>query len=144
MVNYIRILDCFGLMSGLRINDDKSTLVPINCDEESVAEIRSILNCLVVSLSIKYLGISLGANPNQVKTWQSIINRIRNWLSWWKMGMLSKVGRIVLIKSILNNLPTYYFGLFKMPRSVAKEIISILKRFFWGKKEGDRFHPLVK
>ena len=31
-----------------------------------------------------------------------------------------------------------------MPKAVAKEIISIQRRFFWGKREGDRFHPLVK
>ena len=75
-----------------------------------MAEIKSVLNCLVVSLPIKYLGIPLSANPNRIETWQPIINRIRKRLSGWKMGMLSKAGRIVLIKSVLNNLPIYYLG----------------------------------
>ena len=34
VVNYRRILNYFGEMSGLRISYDKSALVPIHCDEE--------------------------------------------------------------------------------------------------------------
>ncbi|XP_015935098.1 uncharacterized mitochondrial protein AtMg01250-like [Arachis duranensis] len=32
--NYRRLLRCFELMSGLSINFDKSSLIPINCDEQ--------------------------------------------------------------------------------------------------------------
>ncbi|XP_016185996.1 uncharacterized protein LOC107627686 [Arachis ipaensis] len=32
--NYKRLLRCFELMSGLSINFDKSSLIPINCDEQ--------------------------------------------------------------------------------------------------------------
>ena len=125
LMNYRHILDCFDVMSGLRINYEKYALVPINCDEDWVVEIRRIMNCLVVSLPIKYLGIPLGANPNRIETRQPIIDRIRKRLCGWKMSMLAKGGRIVLIKSILNNLLIYYLGLFKMPKSIAKEIIFI-------------------
>ncbi|XP_016185980.1 uncharacterized protein LOC107627668 [Arachis ipaensis] len=31
--NYARLLRCFEMMSGLSINFDKSSLIPINCDQ---------------------------------------------------------------------------------------------------------------
>ena len=49
--------------------------------------------------------------------------------------MLSRVGRLSLIKSVLNNLPIYYPEVFKMPKQVARKIISLQNRFFWGLKE---------
>ena len=59
------------------------------------------------------------------------------------MKLLSKAGRVVLIKSMLNNLLLYYLGLFRMPKAVAREIIAMQRRFFWGKNEEDMFRPLV-
>ncbi|XP_016169157.1 uncharacterized protein LOC107611777 [Arachis ipaensis] len=47
--NYKRLLRCFELMSGLNINFDKSSLIPINCDEQWI----QILN----SLSVYYLSL---------------------------------------------------------------------------------------
>ena len=54
--------------------------------------------------------------------------------------MLSKASRLVLIKIVLNSLPIYYLGLLKMPKAIAKKIISLQSKFFWGmKKEGKGF-----
>ncbi|XP_057739799.1 uncharacterized protein LOC130956860 [Arachis stenosperma] len=61
--NYRRILRCFELMSGLSVNFDKSSLIPVNCDDQWVQRMCSVLDCKEASLPVKYLGISLGANP---------------------------------------------------------------------------------
>ena len=57
LVNLRRILGCFSLMSGLKINFEKSGMIPINCQEALVEELKNCLGCKVVSLSITYLGI---------------------------------------------------------------------------------------
>lgn len=49
--------------------------------------------------------------------------------------LLSRSGKAQLIRSVLNNLPTYYLSVFKMPNRVAKKIIQMEKRFFWGSDE---------
>ncbi|XP_016206725.1 uncharacterized protein LOC107647118 [Arachis ipaensis] len=66
--NYKRFLRCFELMSGLSINFDKSSLIPINCEEQWVERMCNLLGCKGDALLVKYLGISLGANPRLVKT----------------------------------------------------------------------------
>ena len=45
---------------------------------------------------------------------------------------LSIGGRVVLIKSVLESLPSYYFSLYKAPVTVVNKLESIIRRFLWG------------
>lgn len=74
----------------------------------------------------------LGGNAKRKKFWEPIIQKIEKRLSLWKSKLISKVGRGQLIKSVLNNLPSYYLSLFKIPNCVGKRIISLGRRFFKG------------
>ncbi|XP_057720056.1 uncharacterized protein LOC130934510 [Arachis stenosperma] len=127
--NYRRLLRCFELMSGLSINFDKSSLISINCEESWVQGMCGVLGCKAASLPVKYLGISLGANPRLVKTWKPIIDKVEEKLSLWKAKALNKAGKLVLIKSVLNSLPVYYLSLYKMPKGVAEKLITLQRRF---------------
>lgn len=49
----------------------------------------------------------------------------------WKAESLNKAGRVVLLKSSLDSLPTYWFSLFKLPVGVSKNIDGIRRKFFW-------------
>ena len=50
---------------------------------------------------------------------------------------------MVLIKSVLNNLPIYYLSIFKMPKAVAQRIINMQRKFFWCSESSQRGFPLV-
>ncbi|XP_016199813.1 uncharacterized protein LOC107640826 [Arachis ipaensis] len=142
--NYKRLLRCFELMSGLSINFDKSSLIPVNCDEQWVQRMCSLLGCKGDTLPVKYLGISLGANPRLVKTWKPIIDKVEEKLSLWKAKVLNKAGKLVLIKSALNSLSVYYLSLFKMPKAVAEKLISLQRRFLWSKEDDSNGMALVR
>ena len=98
----------------------------------------------MLSLPIRYLGILAGANPRREETWDPIIDKIKKKLNGWNSKLLSRARRLMLINLVLNNLPLYYLRLFKMPKRVAKRIISLQCDFFWGGKDGGRAIPLVK
>ncbi|XP_016182625.1 uncharacterized protein LOC107624684 [Arachis ipaensis] len=56
--NYKRLLRCFELMSGLSINFDKSSLIPINCEEQWIQNMCQLLGCKVLnSLPVYYLSL---------------------------------------------------------------------------------------
>ncbi|XP_016164370.1 uncharacterized protein LOC107606876 [Arachis ipaensis] len=142
--NYARLLRCFEMMSGLTINFDKSSLIPINYEQQWSYNMCNLLGCKEASLPIRYLGISLGANLRLVRTWKPVIDKVEEKLSLWKAKVLNKAGKLVLIKSMLNSMPVYYLSLYKMPKAVAEKLISLQRRFLWSKEEGRNGLPLVK
>ena len=131
-------------MSGLKINFHKSTLIPIYCDEGRVEEARDIIHCLVLQLLIKYLGIPLGANLRHERPWVPLLGKVAKKLSSWKSIVLSRAGRLVLIKSVHNSLPLYYMGLSKVPKKVLEKLVGIQRRFLWAGSDGRRGIPLVR
>ncbi|XP_016162179.1 uncharacterized protein LOC107604964 [Arachis ipaensis] len=142
--NYKRLLRCFEPMSGLSINFEKSSFIPVNCEQRWTRQMCQLLGCKEASLPVRYLGISLGANPRLVKTWKPVIDKVEEKLSLWKAKTLNKVGKLVLIKSVLNSLPIYYLSLYKMLKPVAEKLISLQRRFLWSKDDGKIGMPLVR
>ena len=69
---------------------------------------------------------------NKHAAWKPVIDKIQCRLASWKAKILSRAGRLTLIKSVLNSMPVYYMSMFKMPKGVASKIVSIQRRFFWG------------
>lgn len=49
-----------------------------------------------------------------------------------------KGGRLVLIKSTLQNLPVYLLSCRIVPITVVEEIEKIIKRFLWGTGDGKK------
>nr|XP_025675136.1 uncharacterized protein LOC112775601 [Arachis hypogaea] len=142
--NYKRLLHCFELMSGLSINFEKSSLIPVNYEQRWTRKMCCLLDCKEAALPVRYLEISLGANPRLVKMWQPVIDKVEDKLGLWKAKTLNKAGKLVLIKSVLNSLSIYYLSLYKMPKAVAEKLISLQCRFLWSKEDGRVGMPLVR
>ncbi|CAL5404238.1 unnamed protein product [Camellia sinensis] len=110
--NIKRILRCFEISSGLKINYHKSVICGIGVDDGLLHEFASSLNCKHQKLPLSYLGLPLGANPSRRSTWQPVLDKFKQKLASWKRRLLSFVGRLTLIKYVLTNLPIYYLSLF--------------------------------
>jgi len=97
-----------------------------------------------MSTTTTYLGIPLGANSKSIGIWNSVIEKCKKKLAKWKTRYLSRGGRLTLINTILDSLPTYMISLFPIPRGVIKRLDNIGRKFLWqGNKEKKSFH-LVK
>lgn len=49
-----------------------------------------------------------------------------------KEKILSQVGRQVLIKSIIQAIPTYFMSFFKLPKRLIKDFKVMLCKFWWS------------
>ncbi|XP_058202821.1 uncharacterized protein LOC131317276 [Rhododendron vialii] len=122
MANIKRILRCFQFMSRLKINFSKSSLCGINVPHQDVISLAQVMGCKVDHLPIKYLGLPLGANPNRIKTWDPVVEKMGKRLSVWRRRSNSTGGRLTLLNHSLSNLPIYFMSIYKMPVAVAKAI----------------------
>ena len=50
----------------------------------------------------------------------------------WKERLLSQGEREVLIKVVLQAMPTFTMACFKLLKSLCKDIESLIKKFWWG------------
>ncbi|CAL5411220.1 unnamed protein product [Camellia sinensis] len=92
--NLKRILRCFEVLSGLKINYHKSVVCGVGLPDEASKEFADKFNCLHQSLPLKYLGLPLGANPRRKRTWQPVLAKCKLRLASWKRRFLSFAGVI--------------------------------------------------
>ncbi|RVW23089.1 Retrovirus-related Pol polyprotein from transposon RE1 [Vitis vinifera] len=124
--------------SGLRINLDKSEIIPVG-EVEEMEEMAAELGCKVGSMPSVYLGLPLGAPNKNTSMWDGVEEKVRRRLALWKRQYISKGGRLILIKSTMASMPLYQMSLFRMPKSVARR----RKRGAWLKEASPIEQSLV-
>ena len=115
------ILMWFEAVSGLKINLNKSEILPIG-PVANMEELASELGCKAGSLPTTYLGLPLGAKHKALSVWDSVEERFRKRLASWKLQYISKGGRATLIQSSLSTLPIYHLSLFRAPLKVCARL----------------------
>ncbi|KAJ9696179.1 hypothetical protein PVL29_008429 [Vitis rotundifolia] len=125
------LLIWFEAVSGLRINLEKSELIPVG-RVENIDDLALDYGCRVGGLSSSYLGLPLGAPFKIVSVWDGVEERFCKRLFMWKRQYLSKGGRATLIRNTLSNLPIYFISLPRLPSSVRRRLEQIQRDFLWG------------
>ena len=121
----------FEAVSGLKINLNKSEIIPIGT-VANMEELALELGCKVGTLPTTYLGLPLGAKHKALSVWDSVEERFRKRLASWKLQYISKGGRVTLIRSSLSSLPIYHLSLFRAPLKVCARLERIQRQFLWG------------
>ena len=138
LLNVKRVLRCFQVISGLKVNFFKSSLFGFNVDKDTLADWADKIYCKVETLPTTYLGLPLGNRSNSIKTWKPVVEKFEQRLTGWKASLLSMGGRVTLLKSVLTSLPIFYMSLFQIPKTVKLVLDRILRRFLWGGSSNKR------
>lgn len=130
------MLDKYATASGQIINLDKSTMVfSPNITPEAGHAITSILPFQVIERFDRYLGLPTQIGRTKVEVFNFLKDRLWSRVHGWSEKHLSMAGREVLIKSVLQAIPTYVMSCFKLPQSILAEVEKIIRRFWWGSKK---------
>jgi len=127
------ILAVYEKASGQAINFQKSEIFfSRNVCQTKQTEITNILEVQAVFGTGKYLGLPSMIGRSKKATFNCIKDRIWKRINSWGSKCLTKVGRAVLIKSVLQSIPTYFMSMFTLPTIVCDEIEKMLNSFWWG------------
>ena len=138
----MEILKQYKEASGQQINREKIQLFfSPNTDPHLQEEIKTLLEVATTTNYEKYLGLPSFVGRGKKQSFSYIRERIWHKMQGWKERLLSQGGREVLIKAVLQAMPTYTMGCFKLPKSPCKDIESLIWKFWWGYKgEARKIH----
>lgn len=134
----VKVLNCFFLASGLKINMHKSKLMGSGVSSEEVESAARIVGCSTFTSPFNYLGVKVGGVMSRIKSWDEVTCKLSSRLSKWKIKTLSIGGRLTLLKSVLSSIPLYHMSIFKVPMGVLKNMESIRIIFFNGDGSSNR------
>jgi len=83
-----------------------------------------------------YLGCPIFQGQPWRAYFQSIVDRIKVKLASWKGSLLTIMGRVQLVKSIIHGMLVYSFHIYRWPQSILKLLDRWIKIFVWS---GDIF-----
>ena len=137
-------LDLFCAQSGQLINFHKSSLIyskrTRTIEKQTVAGIFNISNSAAIG---KYLGCSIFMGRPQSDHFQPLITKALAKLDNWKAKCFSKAGRVVLIQSNLESLPSHTMQCFKLPSQISDKLDQINRDFFWKNASTSKGLPLI-
>jgi hypothetical protein len=125
------ILDTFSASTGLAINYEKSTFVPLNLDPDEQSLISNILGCPIVAFPQTYLGLPLSDSKLPWWALYHILHSLDNTVDTLSIKGASSGGHLTLTKSILLAIPAHFLVCMKAPKWFYKEVDSRRRGYFW-------------
>ncbi|GLT71411.1 hypothetical protein SLA2020_434320 [Shorea laevis] len=55
-----------------------------------------------------------------------------------RRSFLSQAGKEILIKAVIQAIPTYTMSVFQLPKSLCKELNGLMNSFYWGHKANEK------
>jgi len=125
------ILEIFARASGLKTNEAKCMISPIQCDLEVMVMLLKYSPGKLDPFPIHYLKIPLGLRRLSKGALQTLIDKVTSRLTAWKAGLLNRAGRTVLIKCTLSAISTHTALVVSLSPWALKCIDSIRRGFLW-------------
>jgi hypothetical protein len=132
------LLECYDRASGQLLNKEKTSLFfSRNTSQEARECIQRLSGVPSTQRYDKYLGLPTLVGKSRVREFQNIKDRVWKRLHDWKIKFLSQVGKEILLKAVIQAIPTYSMSIFLLPKGLCTDINSMMQKFWWGHKEND-------
>jgi hypothetical protein len=79
-----------------------------------------------------YLGLPTFVGRSRNQAFHFIKEKVWNKLNNWKINFLSQAGKEILLKAVIQAIPTYCMCIFQLPISLCKNINGMMQIFLWN------------
>jgi hypothetical protein len=122
--------------SGQKLNLQKTSLFfSRNTTTARKQEIVQLSGLSEASRFDTYLGLPAWISKNKGQAFKENVERVRKKLTNWKVKFLSKVGKEILLKAVVQAIPTYSMSVFQLPASLCMDLNRMMQNFWWGHME---------
>ncbi|XP_048599611.1 uncharacterized protein LOC106398140 [Brassica napus] len=101
--NVLQVLHEFEQRSDLAVSFQKTSFFASGLDDSEVATIQASTGMVCGTLPVRYLGVPLSSKKLNLTNCEPLIHQIKARLSNWSVKSLSFSGRLLLIKTRLEN-----------------------------------------
>lgn len=142
---FSHILALFSQATGMQVNREKST---ITLTRTSVNEAQRALqafpfNIHPIDRGLKYLGFWLKPTCQRIADWTWLIAKLEKRLTCWSYRYISRAGRPILIKSVLEATPVFWMALAWIPRHTLARLQQICNRYLWADSQDKKMFAWI-
>lgn len=131
--SFCTILDTYEKGAGQLVNLEKSAFCcSRNISDDEAGRISRELGISHTSEMESYLGIPVRTGRQKLKIFCNITRRVQKQLLAWRARMFSAGGREILVKAVVQAIPTYTMSLYKLPSTLINNLQGLVARFWWG------------
>ncbi|XP_057426498.1 uncharacterized protein LOC130719921 [Lotus japonicus] len=138
--NIIQVLNLYNGASGQRINVTKSGLIfGKNTVNRTKRDIASLLHMPIWEHPGQYLGLPAIWGRSKCNSLAWVKEKVREKIEGWKETLLNQAGKEVLIKAIIQAIPSYAMAIVYFPKVFCNSLSSMVSNFWWkgqGKERG--------
>ena len=124
-------MSSFSSFSGLHINYEKSTFIPMNVSLEAAQAMAEVLGCPISSFPQPYLGLPLTVTKVRLSDLQPLLDRFDKYFAGWCGNLLNQSGRAVLVRSVLSSFPIYAMCSILLPKGAIDLLDAKRRAFLW-------------
>lgn len=125
-------LQIFGTVSSLHINYAKSSAIMIRSEEEDTLRVAQALPWRMETFPCKYLGLQLLIKQLTKAEWQPIVDQVFNFMPGWQRGLVTRLGRLILVNNVIRARPTHHLLVADAPKWALDAVDKAYHAFFWA------------
>lgn len=134
----MKCLDKYESISSQLVNKDKSFfLTSLKTGAHRVNRIIDISHFKNKNFPFNYLRCPIYIGRKRTEYFDSMLAKIVRRLNGWQSKLMSSGGKLILIKHVLQSLPTYTLTALKPPKGILDLMGKYFARFFW-ESSGDK------
>ncbi|KAL9244375.1 hypothetical protein vseg_018156 [Gypsophila vaccaria] len=143
MMILLKAFTTFSKASGLCMNSSKSSAYFGGIPEQLKMDVLRVSGFSEGKFRFTYLGFPIQTTRLKRKDCDNLVEKMCSKIHSYGIRKFSYVGRLVILKSVLTTLHSYWASLFVLPKGVIAKIEAVCRNFLWDNSADYRRAPLV-
>lgn len=125
-----KVLDIYEAMAGQGINKSKTgAFFSLNTSNVVKGQIPNSSDISLSNNQEKYLSLPMMVGRNRYRMFEAIKEKVWTHTNNGKNTLLSQARKEILLRSVVQTIPTYAMSLFKLSRKTCRDISSLMAKF---------------